>query len=432
MAAPHVAGAWAVLKEAKPNASVDEILNALVSTGIAVTDTREGAQQRVKPRIQVDQAVDTLFTQPLAYTLNVYAANPETAIDGVVIGSDPMAYGGMTPYRQSDITPEAAITLTAPATVSNAHGTVQFINWAGCDSMVERDCTVMMTQNRAVTANYTAPYLTLLTNGVPVTGVSGAPNSKRYFYIEVPEGATLLEIVLTYPQPGLSDPTLYMRRGQVPTTSEYDCLGSAYLDAGYQICGELDPDAGTYYVLLDDGYAGYTGVTLTATYTSTALYTLNVNALGAAGVAMTANPSIYAGTTNYSYYPISAGTSLTLTAPATVGDTIFSHWSGCGSTSGYHCTVSMTRNRTVTANYSDDDCVDHVQLDNITVNNDRRFSACRTLTATTFVAESPANVVFRAGERITLGTGFRVYPGARFIARIEPALQSAMRQAPRR
>jgi subtilisin len=54
MAAPHVAGAWAVLKSMKSNASVDEILSALVSTGKSVTDHRNGI---TKPRIQLDALV---------------------------------------------------------------------------------------------------------------------------------------------------------------------------------------------------------------------------------------------------------------------------------------------------------------------------------------------------------------------------------------
>ncbi|WP_198145929.1 S8 family peptidase, partial [Desulfonatronovibrio magnus] len=60
MAAPHVAGAWAVMKEAKNNASVDEILDALKSTGKSITDTRSGANNRSKPRIRLDQAVTSL------------------------------------------------------------------------------------------------------------------------------------------------------------------------------------------------------------------------------------------------------------------------------------------------------------------------------------------------------------------------------------
>jgi hypothetical protein len=58
MAAPHVAGAWAVLKQAKPAAGVAEVLNALKSTGKAVTDTRNGI---TKPRIQVNTALAALI-----------------------------------------------------------------------------------------------------------------------------------------------------------------------------------------------------------------------------------------------------------------------------------------------------------------------------------------------------------------------------------
>ncbi|MCP5198337.1 MAG: S8 family serine peptidase [Gammaproteobacteria bacterium] len=58
MAAPHVAGAWAVLKQAKPAAGVAEVLSALKSTGKAVTDARNGI---TKPRIQVNTALAALI-----------------------------------------------------------------------------------------------------------------------------------------------------------------------------------------------------------------------------------------------------------------------------------------------------------------------------------------------------------------------------------
>lgn len=54
MAAPHVAGAWAVLKSKVPGASVDEILTALIDTGVPVTDTRNNI---TKPRIELDAAL---------------------------------------------------------------------------------------------------------------------------------------------------------------------------------------------------------------------------------------------------------------------------------------------------------------------------------------------------------------------------------------
>jgi len=57
MAAPHVAGAWAVLRQAYPEATVAEVLGALQSRGVSVTDTRVGAGSRVTPRIDVQAAI---------------------------------------------------------------------------------------------------------------------------------------------------------------------------------------------------------------------------------------------------------------------------------------------------------------------------------------------------------------------------------------
>jgi len=61
MATAHVAGAWAVLKQRKPNATVTEILNALTTTGLPVTDTRNNV---TKPRIRVDAALQALSNLP--------------------------------------------------------------------------------------------------------------------------------------------------------------------------------------------------------------------------------------------------------------------------------------------------------------------------------------------------------------------------------
>ena len=40
MATPHVAGAWALMKQDYPAATVDEILNSFTSTGPSITDQR--------------------------------------------------------------------------------------------------------------------------------------------------------------------------------------------------------------------------------------------------------------------------------------------------------------------------------------------------------------------------------------------------------
>jgi subtilisin family serine protease len=54
MATPHVTGAFAVLRQADPAASVSTLKLALEGSGVPVTDTRNGL---VRPRLQLDDAV---------------------------------------------------------------------------------------------------------------------------------------------------------------------------------------------------------------------------------------------------------------------------------------------------------------------------------------------------------------------------------------
>jgi subtilisin family serine protease len=55
--APHVTGAWAVLKSAKPTATLDDIFTVLQDTGKPIPDLRNGI---TKPRIQVYEALEEL------------------------------------------------------------------------------------------------------------------------------------------------------------------------------------------------------------------------------------------------------------------------------------------------------------------------------------------------------------------------------------
>ena len=59
MATPHVAGAWSLLREALPDASVGTILNALKQTGQPISDTRLGGTATI-PRVRLFEALSTL------------------------------------------------------------------------------------------------------------------------------------------------------------------------------------------------------------------------------------------------------------------------------------------------------------------------------------------------------------------------------------
>ncbi|MDQ3712440.1 MAG: S8 family serine peptidase [Acidobacteriota bacterium] len=64
MSAPHVAAAFAVLKQHSPTASVTQLLNALISTGQPVTDSRNNV---TKPRIKIAAALDAIITRPAQF-----------------------------------------------------------------------------------------------------------------------------------------------------------------------------------------------------------------------------------------------------------------------------------------------------------------------------------------------------------------------------
>jgi len=99
-----------------------------------------------------------------------------------------------------------------------------------------------------------------LSNGVPVTGLSGAVGTEKFYKIVVPSGQASLEIVMTG---GTGDADMYVRKDVQPTTTEWDYR--PYLTSNEETVTITDPAAGTYFIMLR-AYQAYTGVTLTATY----------------------------------------------------------------------------------------------------------------------------------------------------------------------
>jgi subtilisin family serine protease len=77
MAAPHVAGAVAVLNSAVNEATVDEIEDVLTGTGVMITDYRNGAEI---PRIQVDAATQALIG---VYDISTINLELEQVISGL-------------------------------------------------------------------------------------------------------------------------------------------------------------------------------------------------------------------------------------------------------------------------------------------------------------------------------------------------------------
>jgi hypothetical protein len=103
---------------------------------------------------------------------------------------------------------------------------------------------------------------TVLSNGVPVTGISGATGSQQFWTMTVPSGASNLVFQTSG---GTGDVDLYVRFGTAPNSTTYDCR--PYTGGNSETCTFPAPAAGTWHVMLN-GYASYSGVTLTGSYST--------------------------------------------------------------------------------------------------------------------------------------------------------------------
>lgn len=115
--------------------------------------------------------------------------------------------------------------------------------------------------NVKLLAEYSAALtITPLTNGVAVTGISGAAAAEVYFSVLVPAGQTKLEIIMSG---GTGDADLYVKKGALPTTSSYDYR--PYLFGNDESVSVNNPAAATWYIMVR-GYNAFAGITLQASF----------------------------------------------------------------------------------------------------------------------------------------------------------------------
>ena len=123
MATPHVAGSWAILKQAAPAATVDQTLAALQSTGVPITDTRSGTPV-TRPRIRVDLALNQLDPP----TLTVAAVTPGQGKTGTTVSVTIDGTGFVT---GAGVNAGAGITVSNVAVLSATRLTARFAIAAG-------------------------------------------------------------------------------------------------------------------------------------------------------------------------------------------------------------------------------------------------------------------------------------------------------------
>ena len=142
MAAPHVTGAFAVLRQKFPDVPVGDLVARLQGSGAMISDYR--SPRIVRPRIDVEAA--------LTYSVPVYALSYTMAGSGA--GSVTFAPAGSAASCGASCTQNFAsstvVTLTAtPA--SNA----RFAGWSGACTK-RKSCVITMSQARSVTATFIA------------------------------------------------------------------------------------------------------------------------------------------------------------------------------------------------------------------------------------------------------------------------------------
>lgn len=141
MAAPHVAGAWAVMRQKHPNAPVSEVLAAFQASGKPVADTRVATRRPiVKARIDVAAALDRLAKLDVAKT--------GAGVGSVTIGT-PRGTTTCSADCSQFIVTGTKVKLTARA----ARGS-RFTGWTGVGCGTRRTCSVPLSAALTVTANF--------------------------------------------------------------------------------------------------------------------------------------------------------------------------------------------------------------------------------------------------------------------------------------
>lgn len=135
MAAPHVAGAWALLKQARPTITVDEGVQLLRQNAQRIVDQRSGG---IETNLRV---VDLSFLRPTGATLSLSKIGSGT---GRIVSSPAGIDCGSVCAAGFD--DNAKVSLTAVADSGS-----RFIGWGGACSGTSA-CTVTMSGAQAVTA----------------------------------------------------------------------------------------------------------------------------------------------------------------------------------------------------------------------------------------------------------------------------------------
>ncbi len=127
--------------------------------------------------------------------------------------------------------------------------------------------TLTVTDNKGATGSDTATVSISgtgngLSNGVTVSGLSANTGASLNYYIDVPSGATDLQVSISG---GSGDADLYTQFNAQPTDNSYSCR--PYAGGNNENCNEPNPSAGRWHVRVK-AYSSFSGLSLVASYTN--------------------------------------------------------------------------------------------------------------------------------------------------------------------
>ncbi|MBQ4844192.1 S8 family peptidase [Pseudoalteromonas sp. MMG005] len=270
MAAPHVAGVAALIKQVKPNATPDEIETILRNTtrsfpatcnncGTGIVDAAaavaEAAGNGNNDNVLTDGVAKTGLgaakDNQTFYTLEVPAGATKVSFTTsggsgdvdlyVKAGSNPTKTDNACKSEQSSTSEICELTNPAAGTyhvLLSAYSAYSGVSLKG-------DVT---------SGGTTQP------GGGTETNLGAAKNQWLHYTLDVPAGMSSFKVTTSG---GTGDADLYVKKGARPTGSSYDCR--SWNNGNSESCPFTSPAAGTYHISIK-AYSTFSGVTLNAEY----------------------------------------------------------------------------------------------------------------------------------------------------------------------
>lgn len=278
MAAPHVAGVAALIKQVKPTATPDQIEQILKSTTRSFPATCSGC--------------GTGIVDANAAVLNAMGSG-----GGGTPGTSVLEKGVAKTNLSGAASSNTYYTFTVPAGATNltfnmSGGTGDadmYVKFGAQPTSSSYDCRPYKSGNAEscsfsttqagtyhVMLNAYSAYsgVSLIADYTPASGGGGgnqgatltesnisiARRAWKHYTVTVPAGMSTLTVDIAG---GSGDADLYVKRGSQPTTSSYDCR--PYKTGNTESCSFNNPQAATWYISVY-GYSAVSGLNLTASY----------------------------------------------------------------------------------------------------------------------------------------------------------------------